>query len=75
MDRRLRDPVHVHQQRLLLRMPLVPGFECAYLERLPTENHAPQSMPGRAARLSQLNCMKALGVWFSTDTFSRHTNA
>src|SRR6185312_10025845 len=42
MHRRLRDPVHVHQYRTALPVPLIPGAQPSQLQRLASEHHHPQ---------------------------------
>src|SRR6185437_13358902 len=45
MHRRLRDPVHVHQHRITLPVPLIPGAQPPQFQRLSSEHHHPQLQP------------------------------
>src|SRR6185437_3450345 len=45
MHRRLGDPVHVHQYRTALPVPLIPGAQPSQLQRLASEHHHPQLQP------------------------------
>src|SRR6185312_9505867 len=51
MHRRLRDPVHVHQHRIILPVPLIPGAQPPQLQRLASEHHHPQLQPLPQLRL------------------------
>src|SRR5712671_1809376 len=45
MNRRLRDPIHVHQPRPILPMPREPTRQAPRIQRLPPEDHPPQRLP------------------------------